>query len=245
MPQSQAKQAAGVSRASAAPRAAFITALYADFLSRQPSADDVAFWSAKLAAGAPRSIIADGFANSDEYRTIRIEQAYQTVLGRDGEPAGIANWLEAMHRGAVTNDDIEKALFESDEFYLRAAARYGMNPNDGSFLDTLYATILGREAMGGEGGFWLTASYAQMMSQNWMHPDLNSTRPWLTDQIYGSTEAARRRVTTIYDRFLARFPDESGLQLWAAADLSRGDSAVRAGFTASDEYYQRASARFA
>ncbi|QWT23035.1 DUF4214 domain-containing protein [Subtercola sp. PAMC28395] len=220
-----------------APRDAFVTSLYADFLGRQPSPDEVGFWSTRLAAGAPRRTIADSFANSDEYRLIRITATYRTVLGRDPDPTGESWWLDALRRGVVTTDDMSKAFYNSDEFYARAAARYNAPPNDGAFVDALYASILGREAMGLEGFNWLNAAWAYTLGRF-------SAKPFLIDAIYDSTEAARDRVQPMYQQFLGRIADEGGLEWWASLDLRIGDSAVRGGFSGSDEYYSRAVSRY-
>jgi hypothetical protein len=223
---------------------AFVIALYTDFLNRQPSPSDISYWSAKLSQGSPRSVIADGFADSDEFRMIRMTHAYQTVLGRGVDPSGAASWLDAMHRGLITTDGIEKALYDSDEFYNDAAARNHANPNDGALIDDLYASILGREVSGTEGFDWLNAEFGAEFRQNPMNPSAAYGRQWLIDQVYDSTEASRGRVATIYNQFLGRAADEGGLESWASFDLAYGDAAVRAGFTTSDEYYQRASVRF-
>ncbi|MEF2975711.1 DUF4214 domain-containing protein [Subtercola sp. YIM 133946] len=209
----------------------FVTALYADYLGRSPSQSDIDYWSAKLAAGAPRTVISDSFVDSDEYRMIRITEAYQHVLGRGVDPGGATTWLNYMKAGVITTDDIEKNLYQSNEFYQIAADNNHINPNDGAFVDSLYYYILGRNVVGDEGQRWLSSPFPE-------------PRSYYVNGIYGSLEAARTRVTGMYQRYLGRTPDEQGIEVWANVDLAIGDSATRKGITSSDEYLLLAANRF-
>ncbi|PPF87719.1 hypothetical protein C5B96_03820 [Subtercola sp. Z020] len=199
----------------------YIEALYQDYLGRSPSPADINFWEGFLATGSPRSQIAAGFVNSDEYRTIRIDAAYRSILGRPAEPAGLRTQLRAMQAGLLTTDSIETQLYASDEYF---AQHGGTNT---SFAHSLYTTLLSREGGPSEYAFW--ANYA---AQN--------GRGWVTAQFWQSTETAENRVRAMYEHYLGRSPDPSGLRTWVTLDLQQGDTAARIGFTASDEYFARA-----
>ena len=225
------------------PVAAFVTALYQDFLNRRPGESEVAFWGHRFAVGDSRGSVASAFAGSDEYRLIRIDNAYNSILNRGPDLGGRAFWLDAMHRGIVTTDDIEKSFYASQEFYNRNGA------NQYQWVGGVYEAILGRTATFAEEDFWVQAAFKHDMSTfDWVHApgnwQIGLNRDWIVAQIYNSLEAARSRVSLMYQHYLGRVPDEMGVQFWADYDLRAGDAAVRSGFTNSDEYYSLASTRF-
>ncbi|WP_142206590.1 DUF4214 domain-containing protein [Subtercola boreus] len=228
--------------ASAAPapaRAAYVTALYQDYLGRLPSNSDVTFWSAKLAAGSPRSSVAAGFADSDEYRLIRIDNAYRTILGREPEAGGRASWLDGMHRGILGTDDVDRAFYQSDEFYINSGN------SDWTVIAALYQHILGRTPSFEESSTWLTrSSHLSFPPGPGTFPTYGLDRPLLVTSIYGSTEAARDRVSVMYSTYFHRAPDASGVVAWGDFNLANGDAATRSGLTSSDEYYALAGLRY-
>ncbi|MDF2443764.1 MAG: hypothetical protein JWR01_1967 [Subtercola sp.] len=203
----------------------FVTALYVDFLNRRPSSSEVAFWGAQLAGGAPRSAIAAGFVNSDEYRMIRIDAAYTTVLKRTADAGGRVTWLNEMRSGRITTDDIERTFYASDEYYLQQGGTRA------SWAAGLYRALLGRTGGASEYAFW-----ANLASQH--------GRPWVVSQFWDSTETISSRVTAMYVRYLGRQPDRGGLATWVGVALALGDSGLRSALTSSDEYFAGAAPRF-
>ena len=99
----------------------FVNGLYQTFLDRD--ADEAGFqdWYEQLRNGATVEDIIKGFVFSDEYMAKNksdreiIEDLYQAILGRNGEDAGIANWLDYLKRGA-TWEDVIRGFVESTEF---------------------------------------------------------------------------------------------------------------------------------
>lgn len=209
----------------------YVTALYTDYLGRGAGPSEIEYWADKLSAGAPVTVVSDGFVTSDEYRMIRITEAYAYVLGRGVDAPGALNWLNAMRSGQITTDDIERSLYQSDEFYQIAARRNSAPPNDGALVDALWPYILGREVSGFEGFDLLNAGFGR-------------DRTFFVSYVYFSQEAANARVRTMYQRYFGRLPDDSGLAVWANVDLRIGDTATRSGLTSSEEYFQRADSRF-
>ncbi|RFA21024.1 DUF4214 domain-containing protein [Subtercola boreus] len=147
----------------------FVTALYMDYLNRRPSSADVAWWGGKLAAGAPRSAVTAGFVNSDEYRLIRIDAAYNTVLGRAPDAGGRQSWLTAMQAGAITTDDIERSFYASWEYFTRKGG------TDKTWAAALYSTLLGRSGSDTDYTFWanLAAQHGRdwVITQFWISPE--------------------------------------------------------------------------
>jgi hypothetical protein len=204
---------------------AYTAALYQDYLSRSASSDDRQWWGGLLATGAPRNVVSDAFVTSDEYRLIRIDAAYRTVLGRAAEPSGRTHWLAQMQAGTITTDDIETQFYASDEYY-GAHTR-----TDRGFVASLYVTLLHRNAPSADRDFWtgLVQQYG---------------RQWVVDQFWDSTETISERVSLMYKRYLGRTPDTGGLASWVGVALQLGDSGLRSGLTSSDEYYARAVAAY-
>ncbi|MEA9984917.1 hypothetical protein [Subtercola sp. RTI3] len=203
-----------------------VTALYADFLGRRPSASDIVFWSKSVGASGDYSLVAQGFVTSEEYRLIRIDKAYNTILGRPPEAAGRLNWLHAMQAGVLTTDDIERSFYSSDEYFQRAA-----NNTPTVFMQRLYVTLLNRSGSPSEWAFWV-----QMIAEH--------GRTWVIDQLWQAPEVLEQRVTGMYRAYLGRDPDHDGLQMWAIRARTQGDTALRVSFSGSQEYFNRAQTRF-
>ncbi|RFA09924.1 hypothetical protein B7R54_12465 [Subtercola boreus] len=203
----------------------FITALYRDFLGRTPSAPEVKGWAANLAAGAPRTSIAVGFADSDEYRLIRIDAAYHSILWRGPDAAGRAYWLDQMHRGVIRTEDIEKQFYASQEY---VDNRGGTQQ---SWVGAIYLDLLKRNPSVSDISFWSRAADQQ-------------GRVAITVSFWQSQETAERRVSAMYASYLGRTPDQGGLAAWTGYDLANGDSVTRSSLTSSDEYFTLAAKRF-
>ncbi|RFA20609.1 GH25 family lysozyme [Subtercola boreus] len=208
----------------ATPDGNYITALYEDYLKRAPAPQESAGWQDRLAAGAPRTAVAAGFVNSDEYRLQRIDAAYQTVLGRSPDAPGRLSWLNAMKSGGITTDDIETSLYSSTEYF----QNHG-NTNK-SFVASLYTTLLHRQGTDADYTFW-----ANLIAQN--------GRAWVVAQYWDAQETISQRVSAMYQLYLGRVPDAAGLQGWVNVALQIGDSGLRSGFTSSGEYYARSQTR--
>jgi hypothetical protein len=96
----------------------FIDAVYQDILGRTPDAAGEAAWLAALAAGAPRSAIAYGFAVSAERESLVVSADYQRYLGRTLSQQEVAGWVSAFQRG-VTNEQVVSGFLASSEYFQR------------------------------------------------------------------------------------------------------------------------------
>lgn len=208
-----------------APVRAFVTAAYSDVLGRQPAPSEAGGWGQALMNGAPRSLVADGFVNSDEFRLLKIDAAYREVLGREPEASGRAGWLDGMRRGAVAPDDVARVFLMTDEFYLRTGGTVD------SFVAAMYERVLKRTAAPDEIRHWATIVQTYGRSA-------------AVDLIWFSVETARARVGDMYQLYLGRVADWGGLVQWGDFALRNGDTATRSALISSNEYWTRASARF-
>jgi Domain of unknown function (DUF4214)/Glycosyl hydrolase catalytic core len=73
----------------------------------------------------------------------RARYAYCLVLGRDGEPDGVASWAEALDGGEAKLHDMLLAMLRSDEFNNRNSA---LGLTDRQYVGLLYLLLLGRDA---------------------------------------------------------------------------------------------------
>ncbi|MHB1172819.1 MAG: DUF4214 domain-containing protein [Lacisediminihabitans sp.] len=205
--------------------AAFVKALYADVLGRAASSGEIGGWGRQLMNGVPPVQVASGFVNSDEYRLIRINNAYQTILGRPAEPGGALGWLNGMKNGALGTDDVDKVFLASKEYLDKSG---GTNE---TFVAALYQRLLKRPAGPPEIAGW--AAIAAV-----------SGRQAVVNAIWQSVETARERVTIMYHDYLGRAPEPGGVGGWAGLSIAQGDAEVRWAIIGSAEYWSRASARF-
>ena len=205
--------------------ASVVNALYFDFLKRLPSPPETKGWVQQLYNGTEPSAVSAGFVNSDEYRLIRIDAAYQNILGRASDPSGRADWLNNMKAGRITTDDIETSFYASAEYF---AKHGGTNV---SFTQSLYTTLLHRPGSQSEWDFW-----ANLAAKN--------GRDWVIKQFWDATETISERVSLMYATYLGRTPDASGLRDWVGVALAIGDSGLRSGLSGSEEYYIRSQDRF-
>lgn len=205
----------------------FLRALYSDFLEREPSQGEIAGWGNAVKNGLQRGDVAGGFVNSDEYRLIRIDDAYDEILGRAAEDGGRMSWLNGMKRGVLTTDDIERALYASDEFF---NLQGGTNSQ---FVQALYVDILHRSASFSEWQGWA--------SQIDLH---HLSRTDLISIFWRSLETARERAGTMFTTYFGREATDSDRAYWGDFILKYGDSAVRSALTGSLEYYNHAQNQY-
>ena len=121
-------------------------------MNRNPGTAETDYWAARWKAANtsyPRVLqkVPLGLINSNEYRRIRVREAYQNTLGRPADPGG----LDANVRRAAagwTYQQIERSLITSPEFFRRA----GVAPwtNDPAFIDAVVQKVVGRPATAAE-----------------------------------------------------------------------------------------------
>ena len=207
------------------PVTAFVRSIYADVLLREPSDGERIPWASALMAGMPRGQVAGAFVNSDEFRLMKIDQAYREVLGRDAEEPGRSGWLDGMRRGVLTPDDAYRTFMLSQEYYIISGG------TTESYIAAVYRQILKRDAIEPEIAYWVGISNQY-------------NRFEVVNRIWRSVETAETRVSEMYRNYLGREPDRQGQIQWGRYNLQYGDSWVRAAILNSGEYWDRASIRY-
>ena len=90
----------------------FIRKLYQGFLNRQPSPNELRFWSDRLGRDANPTELVQEFMDSDEFF---IRQSYRGLLGREPEPSGMEAYQRAL-RGGKSRAFVVEEILSSQEF---------------------------------------------------------------------------------------------------------------------------------
>jgi hypothetical protein len=201
------------------PFAAYVTTLYGNILNRAPDTSGFNYWVQYLQSGGSQDLVSQAFWESIEHRQIQVEEYYQYYLGRQVDPSGLNNWTNYFLSGG-SEIDVQVGLLASGEYQ-------ASHPGNASFLNSLYAAVLGRAADAAGLAIWTQAM------QTGMTPD-QVARGFLT-----SGEAYQRTVDNYYVDYLHRPPDDYGQKAWVGA-LESGQKKVNQvaeGFLASGEYF--------
>jgi hypothetical protein len=165
------------------------------------------------------SALASVMTHSDEYDQDFVTSAYERLLGRAPDAAGLSAWISAMQQG-MTDERLEAGFVGSPE-YLANHGGVGR-----SWLIGLYQDILNRTAGDAELNSWL-AALASGMSPS--------------DVAYDFTASVERKGLTVasdYMTLLGRAATQSELSAWTRALVAGlSDEDVSALFLGSAEYY--------
>src|SRR5262249_43905722 len=147
-----------------------------------------------------------------------VDRYYQRYLGRGADPVGRAGWAQALSSG-FSREQFALGILTSAEF----AAR---NPGDAGFIVGLYQTSLGRQPSAFEVNNWALALAR------------GTPRLAVANGIVRSAEAYGREVATLYQNYLGRGIDQTGLSGWVGL-LTIGAAqlpSIEIGLLASAEY---------
>ena len=101
-----------------------VTRLYRAYFLRIPDQAGLDFWIARRRSGQSLNQISQSFAQSPEFATLYgsltnrgfVERIYENVLGRPGEPDGVAFWTGQLNSGARTRGQVMTGFSESSEY---------------------------------------------------------------------------------------------------------------------------------
>lgn len=101
-----------------------VTRLYRAYFLRIPDQAGLDFWIAQRRSGRSLNQISQSFARSPEFATLYgsltnrgfVERIYENVLGRPGEPDGVAFWTGQLDSGARTRGQVMTGFSESPEY---------------------------------------------------------------------------------------------------------------------------------
>ena len=197
----------------------FVTALYHTVLNRAPVSGEVSPWVQFLESGNTRLRVAQFFWESPEHRAIQVQGYYQTYLGRPADSAGLGQWVAALV-GGMSEIAVQEGFISSPEYQ----AKHSTNS---SFIDGLYADVLGRTESTGEQTQWL--QFLQSGNRR-----AQASQTFLT-----SSESYRRVIDGYYSNLLGRMADPGGETEWTNFVRSGSGTSDRVAedFLSSDEYF--------
>jgi hypothetical protein len=200
----------------------FVAQSYLDLLRRPVDSGGLAFWSKLIDTGTSRTDVVLGIENSDEYRTIQVNDSYRRYLHRNADPVGL-NAFTGLLKAGGTLDQLASILIGSDEYFQSR----GGNTNDG-FLTAMYNDVLNRGVDAPGRAFFLL-----LLQQFTPHSTIAT-------QIVKSNEADQVAVDSFYRMFLHRSSDSSGLNAFTNVLQAGGrEEQVIAALVGSDEYFAR------
>jgi hypothetical protein len=199
---------------------AFVLGLYHDLLSRDGSSDPgLNGWVSALDSGAAsRSDVTWGIFNSLEQRGRQVEHFYQAFLGRQGQAAEQAWWINYLQHGGTEE--------QMAAFFLSSAEYQAKFPDNAAFVRSLYDSLLSRTASDAEVAGWVNAMSA------------GASRADVVRGFIHSQEANLRAVDAVYAAFLRREADPAGREFFAdfLQRLDARDSDMMLAVLASQEY---------
>lgn len=215
-----------VRRASETPSQRFVRAAYEDFLDRAPTPSELGQRSSAIDAGTlTRGSLVRELARTPEYVSVLVRRFYADTLGRPGDAAGIAYWVDELRSGRRSVAEVAGSFYASREYFVRAG---GSNQ---AWITDLYDVFFDRPPSPADVTWW-TARVGQR------------GRTRVAMELFQSLESRRERVDALYWQLLDRPGDSGGIEYWAGRITREGDLALAVHLAASPEYLSRAQARF-
>ena len=218
-----------------------VSRLYTAGLGRIPDGPGAAFWRQQRAGGLSVEAMAAAFASSVEFVTTYgpltdrqfVEQLYENVLGRPGEPAGVEFWTGALSSGALSRAQVLAAFADGAENIARTGTAAPHDAISGQ-VHRLYWAFLGRDPEPSGRCFWYRSVVGGVpvaaMAQSFADSDeFAATYGPLTN---------RQFVELVYENVLGRPGDQAGVDFWTdlldRGVLTRGE--VMLGFSEAPEF---------
>ncbi len=202
----------------------WVLAAFEDYVGREPTENELRYYSARLNNGDDRSGLSVTLARSYPYIGAYLEGLYQDVFGRSIDESGAKFWTDKILDG-LNPASLASNLYASDEFFQASGSVT-------KFVERLYRLILEREPEADGVAYWVSLIEA------------SDDRVAATTSFYGSIESRRRRVVELYQHFLGRGTDPEGLEYWAEILRDGNDLRLATYLSGSQEYLERAGQRF-
>ena len=177
-----------------------------------------------------------------------VQRLYQICLNREGEAAGILDWVNRLTSQRENGGEVAAGFLFSDEFKNR-------NLDDESYIDILYRVFLGREADAAGKAYWqekLQNGMSRLYVMNGFSASAEFTEicracgfePGTvpSDQMRDVNEGVTAFVARMYEKALGREYDINGLNDWCGRILRRDFTPYRVateGFFHSQEFANR------
>lgn len=146
----------------------YLNTLYRTLFDRDADQNGILGWIDRMNNGLSRERVQHGFYNSQEFSNLAdsfgvtaireeeqlegvddfVSRFYRLVLGREADPAGLADWVNQLNSGTRSGTDIANGFFNSSEYV-------GRGQSNEDFLNTLYQAFFNRAADQGGYQTWL------------------------------------------------------------------------------------------
>ena len=235
--------------------ARFVDRCYDKILDRSADEDGLSYWTDNLEMQfMTASAVVSGFVNSNEFKNKpltnaeRVETMYNTMLDRASDPAGKAYWVARLDTGMSINSiaagfsqsvefsgicrdyNIDNGPYELTEYRDR---NYGVT----GFVSRCYSEALNRSADTDGLNYWCGKLLERdMTAQQVAHGFIAS------DEMTGRNQTNEEFVSTMYQLYLGREPDQDGLQYWIdKMNSGTGKDSIENGFAQSVEFREIAA----
>ena len=199
---------------------AVVTGLYHQVLLREPDAAGLAAHTRALERGATPAEVAGALYFSHEFRQAQTQRFFENLLGRDGDQAGLDNWVDHLIDG-LPEETVAAAMASSPEY----TARFS-RPND--LVTRWYVDLLGRQP----DSIGLAAHIRALESGRSAYE--------VASALTSSSEFRSVKVRQVYFAALGRDADTAGQEAWTAGWQTLGGLAgVTAGILGSAENHAR------
>ena len=190
-----------------------VTQEYRDILRRDPTADDLAYWTARVGdTWSPGQFIAHLTTSSEaDDRVHAVTRLYKAYFLRNPDHSGFTYWLNRRGEGR-TLTSISQSFATSSEF----KRAYGSLTNS-AFVDRVYRNVLGRPADAGGSSYWTKRLSAGMSRGQVMANFSQSTE-------YVRTTNSGVHVIGIYEALLQRAVEKDVYTLFEAGLSSNSTS---------------------
>src|SRR5262249_29804854 len=120
---------------------------------RAPADWEVNFWVDHLATDMTAEQVAYGFAASAEREGQRVQQDYQTYLGRSASQEEVDFWVNQFAAHGLSNEEVQANFVGSPEYFASAQKGAGSRA---AWVAVAYADVLHRTASQDEIAFWVS-----------------------------------------------------------------------------------------
>src|SRR5206468_1575659 len=227
----------------AAPVDDFVTRFYSNVLGRSPDSAGKAQWVSLINANCNAQefdSIARGFFDSTEFRTVKplsltglVTTLYQTFLGRNPDPTGLAGWASLIRQARLTI--ALQGFIPSHEFQ-------GLLPDRTNraavtaVVTRLYQQVLGRNPDPAGLQAWVDFIVTTR------NLEAAATGFLVSQELESHALTFRGYVTILYRTFLGRDPEPAGLDAWEGVLRNTLLMVINAGFVPSPEFQGLATA---
>ena len=199
--------------------AIYVNTVYTDLLARPADASGLNYFSSLLNQGFSRSLFVLTIENTTEFHIGAVNHQYFQFLGRAADPSGMASSLQLLAAGGTIELNAARIIGSQEYYQLHGGTNLG-------FLTGLYADVLHRAV-----DPVALMAYSQELA-------VGVSRFQVAYTVVTSTEGEANTVQEVYQEFLNRVSDPSGLAFWVNQILNGARlENVIAGLVGSDEFF--------